>query len=76
MFTPRAVEALGPLNILDSLKDVIAYGEIPLKENKREMGYYLLPFSRDNNWREKLPEYFDDRDGKLANSDRVFCSPL
>lgn len=66
MFTPTAIELMQKYdsNFLETYdkenSDFFSYGEIPLKKDIKEIGYYIKPFRpTDPNWIENLPSYFD-----------------
>lgn len=79
--TPNAVNALEGFisdtdgkKILDSekLNGVCEYGSIPLKDGKTDQGYYILPFDKNPHWRNSLPSYFVNKEGKLDNTERLW----
>ena len=60
--------------LLDRFNTFIRYGKIPWKANdnnitKPSVWYYIKPYNMtDPKWASHLPDYFEDRDGKIENS--------
>lgn len=68
-------------NNIDSFLDnnqFICYGNIPWKnnsniENRNHPHYYIKPHMNEKDWvRNYIPEYFEDRDGKIKKSDILY----